>query len=78
MAAPGEALTSSGYIAHHLSNLSLAKLGLVADEASFWNVHIDSLFFSWFTGLIFLGIFYKVAKRTTAGVPGKLQCAVEM
>ncbi|CAE6926831.1 it plays a direct role in the translocation of protons across the membrane [Vibrio sp. B1FLJ16] len=44
MAAPGEALTSSGYIAHHLSNLSLGKLGLV-EEASFWNVHIDSLFF---------------------------------
>ena len=33
-----------------------------------WNAH----------NLIFLGIFYKVAKRTTAGVPGKLQCAVEM
>ncbi|MBJ6892829.1 F0F1 ATP synthase subunit A, partial [Vibrio cholerae] len=78
MAAPGEALTSSGYIAHHLSNLSLYKLGLVGSETSFWNVHIDSLFFSWFTGLTFLGIFYKVAKRTTAGVPGKLQCAVEM
>ncbi|MCE7631360.1 F0F1 ATP synthase subunit A, partial [Vibrio fluvialis] len=49
MAAPGEALTSSGYIEHHLSNLSLYKLGLVAEETSFWNVHIDSLFFSLFT-----------------------------
>jgi F-type H+-transporting ATPase subunit a len=78
MATPGEALTTSGYIAHHLSNLSLAKLGLVAEETSFWNVHIDSLLFSWFTGLIFLGIFYKVAKKTTTGVPGKLQCFVEM
>ncbi|OZT82338.1 F0F1 ATP synthase subunit A, partial [Vibrio sp. 03_296] len=53
-------------------------MGLVAEESSFWNVHIDSLFFSWFTGLIFLGIFYAVARKTTAGVPGKLQCAVEM
>ncbi|GAL22868.1 ATP synthase F0 sector subunit a [Vibrio maritimus] len=44
MAAPGEALTSAGYITHHLTNLSLGKLGLV-DESSFWNVHIDSLFF---------------------------------
>jgi F-type H+-transporting ATPase subunit a len=67
MAAHGEALTSAGYIDHHLTNLSLYKLGLVAEETSFWNVHIDSLFFSWFTGLIFLGIFYKVAKKTTAG-----------
>ncbi len=44
MAAPGEALTSAGYITHHLTNLSLGSLGLV-EETSFWNVHIDSLFF---------------------------------
>lgn len=66
MAAPGEALTPSGYITHHLTNLSTYKLGLVAEESSFWNVHIDSLFFSWFTGLIFLGIFYAVARKTTS------------
>lgn len=78
MAVPDEVPTSLGYISHHLANLSTYRLGLVAEESSFWNVHIDSLFFSWFTGLIFLGIFYKVAKRTTAGVPNKLQCAVEI
>ncbi|MGR5457260.1 F0F1 ATP synthase subunit A, partial [Vibrio alfacsensis] len=31
-----------------------------------------------FTGLIFLGVFRSVAKKATAGVPGKLQCFVEM
>ncbi|MGC7888173.1 F0F1 ATP synthase subunit A [Vibrio anguillarum] len=83
MAAPGEALTSSGYIEHHLTNLSLAKisehydLGLSISETSFWNVHIDSLFFSLFTGLIFLWIFRSVAKKATAGA-GKLQCFVEI
>ena len=66
MAAPGEALTSSGYIEHHLTNLSLYKLGLVGSETSFWNVHIDSLFFLCFTGLIFLWIFTSVAKKATA------------
>lgn len=70
MAAPGEALTSSGYIAHHLSNLSLYKLGLVGSETSFWNVHIDSLFFSWFTGLIFLGIFLQSSKENNSGCTG--------
>jgi F-type H+-transporting ATPase subunit a len=78
MAAPGEALTQSGYIEHHLSNLSLAKLGMVADETSFWNVHIDSLFFSVLTGMLFLWVFRSVAKKATTGVPGKLQCFVEM
>jgi F-type H+-transporting ATPase subunit a len=78
MAAHGEALTTSGYIEHHLTNLSLYKLGIVAEESSFWNVHIDSLFFSVFTGMLFLWIFHSVAKKATVGVPGKLQCAVEM
>ncbi|MBW3698387.1 MULTISPECIES: F0F1 ATP synthase subunit A [Vibrio] len=73
MAAP----TASGYIEHHLQHLSLAKFGLV-EETSFWNVHIDSLFFSVLTGMLFLWIFRSVAKKATVGVPGKLQCFVEM
>ena len=73
MAAP----TASGYIEHHLQNLSLAKFGLV-EETSFWNVHIDSLFFSVLTGMLFLWVFRSVAKKATVGVPGKLQCFVEM
>ena len=78
MAAPVEALTPTSYITHHLTNLSLYKLGIVAEETSFWNVHIDSLFFSLFTGMLFLWVFRSVAKKATTGVPGKLQCAVEM
>ncbi|GEA52573.1 ATP synthase subunit a [Vibrio inusitatus NBRC 102082] len=77
MATPGEALTSSSYIDHHLQNLSLAKLGIVA-EGSFWNVHIDSLLFSVLTGVLFLWVFRSVAKKATTGVPSRLQCAVEM
>ena len=38
------ASTPTEYINHHLQNLSLGKFGIV-DELSFWNVHIDSLFF---------------------------------
>ncbi|AJR07049.1 F0F1 ATP synthase subunit A [Photobacterium gaetbulicola] len=70
MAAPGEALTPSGYITHHLTNLSVGE--------GFWAVHIDSLFFSALTGLLFLWVFRKAAKTATSGVPGKLQCFVEM
>ncbi|KLV05034.1 MULTISPECIES: F0F1 ATP synthase subunit A [Photobacterium] len=70
MAAPGEALTPSGYIAHHLTNLSVGE--------GFWTVHIDSLFFSALTGLFFLWVFRKAAKTATSGVPGKLQCFVEI
>ncbi len=77
MAAPGEALTPNGYITHHLTNLSTDKLGLV-ENGSFWAVNIDSLFFSVLTGVAFLWLFRSVAKKATTGVPGKLQCFVEM
>ncbi len=76
MAASGEALTPSGYIDHHLVNLSTYKLGLTGD--GFWNFHIDSLVFAVFTGVLFLWIFRSVAKKATSGVPGKLQCFVEI
>ncbi|MGF1726481.1 F0F1 ATP synthase subunit A [Photobacterium nomapromontoriensis] len=71
MAAPGEALTPSGYITHHLTNLAVG-------DGGFWTVHIDSLFFSVLTGLVFLALFRSVAKKATSGVPGKLQCFVEI
>lgn len=76
--------TVAGYIEHHLTNLSLAnisehyQLGWNISETDFWNVHIDSLIFSVFTGLMFLWVFRTVSKKVTAGVPGKLQCAIEM
>ncbi|WP_087023639.1 F0F1 ATP synthase subunit A [Thaumasiovibrio subtropicus] len=76
MAASGEALTPSGYIDHHLTHLSTYKLGLTGD--GFWNFHIDSLVFAVLTGMIFIWVFRSVAKKATSGVPGKLQCFVEL
>lgn len=58
------------YIKHHLQNLQIGE--------GFWAVNIDSLFFSVLTGLFFLWLFRKTAKKATSGVPGKLQCFVEI
>jgi F-type H+-transporting ATPase subunit a len=63
-------ITSQEYIKHHLTNLSVGE--------GFWTFHIDTLGWSVFLGLVFLFIFRSVAKKSEAGVPGKLQCAVEM
>ncbi|MDH2925961.1 F0F1 ATP synthase subunit A [Lonepinella koalarum] len=63
-------LTTADYISHHLTFLSSGD--------SFWSVHLDTLFFSFVSGAIFLLIFSKVAKKATSGVPGKLQCFVEI
>ena len=58
------------YIRHHLAHLEVG--------AGFQAIHIDTLLVSWLLGLCFLTIFYFVAKRVTAGVPGKLQNFVEL
>lgn len=70
MAEQSEALTSTGYIQHHLTNWSAGE--------GFWTWHIDSLAFSIGLGVLFLWLFHKVAKSATTGVPGKLQCLIEM
>ena len=84
MAATGEALTPQGYIQHHLTNAKMCTVdGNIAfnhacADAGFWTWHIDSLLFSVGLGVLFLFVFYKVGQKATTGVPGKLQCVVEM
>lgn len=70
MAATGDVLTSQDYISHHLTHLQIGS--------GFWALNIDSLLVSVVLGMLFLWLFHSVAKRTTSGVPGKLQCAVEL
>jgi F-type H+-transporting ATPase subunit a len=41
-------------------------------------LNIDSIFFKLLLAVLFLFFFIRVARRATAGVPGKLQCAIEM
>jgi F-type H+-transporting ATPase subunit a len=68
--ASGEALTTSGYIVHHLTNLTAGH--------GFWTVHLDTLLVSGLLGLFcFVGM-AKLAGRATSGVPGKMQALVEM
>jgi F-type H+-transporting ATPase subunit a len=84
MTAKDEVLTSSAYIQHHLTNAKMCTVdGNIAfnhacADAGFWTWHIDSLLFSVGLGFLFLFVFYKVGKKATTGVPGKLQCVVEM
>src|ERR1700755_1219620 len=74
MAAPeggSEGLT--GYIKHHLTHLTVNE-----GHGWFWAYHLDSVAFTIGLSLLFLIVFSLVARRATTGVPGKLQCAVEM
>ncbi|CAH0532195.1 ATP synthase subunit a [Vibrio stylophorae] len=77
MAATGAPGTPQEYIKHHLSHLNLEHVGLV-ENGGFWNINLDSMFFSVLCGFVFIWLFASVAKKATPGVPGKLQCFVEM
>ncbi|MGX9419342.1 F0F1 ATP synthase subunit A [Vibrio sp. RC27] len=71
MSGSGEAaLTSQEYISHHLTFLSTGE--------GFWSLNLDSMIISVLLGSFMIWGFYRVAKNATSGVPGKLQCFVEI
>jgi F-type H+-transporting ATPase subunit a len=82
-----EALTSSEYIKHHLTNLTYGKLpdgtwgfahnGDEAAQMGFWAVNVDSMGWSLFLGALFFFIFRSVAKKVTSDAPTGLQNYVE-
>jgi F-type H+-transporting ATPase subunit a len=61
------------YIQHHLHHLQW-HIG----DSKFMTINIDSVFFLLLMCALFVGFFLYVSRRATAGVPGKLQCALEM
>jgi F-type H+-transporting ATPase subunit a len=85
--ASNEVLTASGYIKHHLQNLtfgnhpehgwSIAHSAQEAADMGFIAIHLDSMFWSIFLGALFLIVFRLVALRVTSGTPGKLQNFIE-
>ena len=61
------------YIKHHLHHLQW-QFG----DSKFETINLDSVFFLLLACTVFLVLFLRVARKATAGVPGKLQTAVEM
>ena len=85
--ASGEELTTSGYIKHHLTNLTYGKhpsgewgfahSAQEAKEMGFWAIHVDTMFWSILIGSLFIFFFAKAAKKATTGVPSGLLNFVE-
>ncbi|WP_175653100.1 F0F1 ATP synthase subunit A [Pseudomonas sp. Marseille-P9899] len=80
--------TASGYIQHHLQNLTFGQLpdggwgfahsAAEAKAMGFWAFHADTLGWSFGLGLIFILLFRAAAKKATSGLPGGLQNFVEV
>ena len=68
-AATGNAPTAGEYIIHHLQHLQVGS--------GFWTFNLDSIFWSVAMGLLGLWFLRGVASRMQAGVPGRMQAAVE-
>ena len=85
----GEELTTSGYIQHHLTNLTYGlnpetgewEFAASASEAAamgFWSINVDSMAWSIGLGAIFLFLFIRVGRSATSGQPGQFQNFIEM
>ncbi|MBO6851013.1 MAG: F0F1 ATP synthase subunit A, partial [Marinobacter sp.] len=57
---------------------TFARTAQEASDMGFMAFHVDTLGWSLFMGMLFLGIFRFAAARATTGVPGGLQNAVEI
>jgi len=67
--------TAGEYIQHHLTHLRSHEQNGIVD---FSVINIDTVFWSILMGVLGLWVLRSVAKRATAGVPGRMQAAVEI
>ena len=74
-ASSDKVLTAGDYIGHHLVHLQNKKQTSLID---FGVINIDTIFWSITLGVIGLFVMWRVAKTIHAGVPGRMQAAVEM
>ena len=66
--------TAGEYIGHHLTHLRTHEQTGIID---FSVINLDSVFWSVFVGVVGLFFLWRVARKTTSGVPSRTQAAVE-
>ena len=80
-------ITTSDYIRHHLTNLTFGQhpdgtwgIAHGAEEAAemgFMAIHLDTMFWSFLTGILFCWLFRVAAKRAATDTPGGFQNFIE-
>lgn len=71
-------VSTTEYIEHHLSHLTLDLNTFSLGGKGFWTINLDTMFVSIVTALLVFGMMRYVAARMSQGVPGKLQNFVEI
>ena len=78
MATNHEAAPNAGeYVLHHLGNLNSSGHPQ-ATMVDFSIINFDTLFFSITVGVLGLFFMWRIARKATAGVPGRAQAALEI
>ena len=70
-----ESTSATEYIQHHMAHLQSTHQNVIVD---FSVINYDTIFFSLAALLVVFFLLRMGAKKATSGVPGKMQCAVEM
>ena len=70
-----ESPSATEYIQHHMAHLQSMHQNVIVD---FSVINYDTIFFSLAALLVVFFLLRMGAKKATSGVPGKMQCAVEM
>jgi len=68
-----EQLTATGYIKHHLTNLTHP-----VGQGGFWTLNVDTVVVSVLLGIVGFGFLWWVVRGATSGVPNKRQAFVEL
>ncbi len=71
-------VTTADYVQHHLDYLRLDLHTMTLGNGGFWTLNLDTFGVSLVCGVMFLGVFYAVARKATSGVPGRMQNFVEI
>jgi F-type H+-transporting ATPase subunit a len=74
-----QTLTPSDYIQHHLQHFqyNLQTHQFTHGAQGFWVLNLDTLIISILLGVMFIGLFYVIAKRAVVATPSKTQNIVE-
>jgi len=86
MASSEGELTPTGYIQHHLQNLTcgfgddgfVCGGADVAQQLGFWGFHLDTVIWASLLGTVFFLLFRNVAKAGNSGVPTRFQAGIEL
>lgn len=71
-------ITQAEYVQHHMQHWQLNLHDFTYTNGGFLTLNLDTIIISVALGILFLSLFYLVARRAVIGVPGKGQNFVEL